>query len=80
MSPTSPVPRYVYYVALTAALGAGGAWMSAPTADEAAVRATLEHYIQGHATVEDHQQDLHDGDEEEVRWAAAASPVLVIRI
>ena len=24
--------------------------MSAPTADEAAVRATLEHYIQGHAT------------------------------
>ena len=50
MSPTSPVPRYVRYVALAAALGAGGAWMSAPTADEAAVRATLEHYIQGHAT------------------------------
>ena len=35
-----------------AALGAivGGAWASAPTPDEVAVRATLEHYIQGHAT------------------------------
>jgi len=44
------VPRFVRYAALAAALGAGGAWTSAPTADEAAVRATLEHYIQGHAT------------------------------
>ena len=50
MSPMSPVPRYVRYAALAAALGAGGAWVAAPTADEAAVRATLEHYIQGHAT------------------------------
>jgi len=50
MSPMSPVPRYVRYAALAAALGAGSAWMAAPTADEAAVRATLEHYIQGHAT------------------------------
>ena len=38
------------YVALAAAVVAGGAWMSAPTADEAAVRAALQHYIQGHAT------------------------------
>jgi hypothetical protein len=50
MSPMSPVPRYVRYAALAAALGAGSAWMAAPTADEAAVRATLEHYIHGHAT------------------------------
>jgi len=50
MSPMTLVPRFVRYAALAAALGAGGAWMSAPTADEAAVRATLEHYIQGHAT------------------------------
>ena len=50
MSPMTPVPRYIRYAVLAAALGAGGAWMSAPTADEAAVRATLEHYIQGHAT------------------------------
>ena len=50
MSPMTLIPRYVRYAALAAVLGAGGAWMSAPTADEAAVRATLEHYIQGHAT------------------------------
>ena len=50
MSPMTPVPRHVRYAALVAALGAGGAWMSSPTADEAAVRSTLEHYIQGHAT------------------------------
>jgi len=42
--------RSVRYVALAAAVVAGGAWMSAPTADEAAVRAVLQHYIQGHAT------------------------------
>ena len=42
--------RYGRYAALAAALVAGGAWMSAPTADEAAVRAALQHYIQGHAT------------------------------
>ena len=44
------VLRYGRYAALAAALVAGGAWMSAPTADEAAVRAALQHYIQGHAT------------------------------
>ena len=43
-------PRSVRFAAVAVALAAGGAWMSAPTADEAAVRATLEHYIQGHAT------------------------------
>jgi hypothetical protein len=42
--------RSVRYVALAATVVAGGAWMSAPTADEAAVRAALQHYIQGHAT------------------------------
>ena len=43
-------PRSARFAAVVVALAAGGAWMSAPTADEAAVRATLEHYIQGHAT------------------------------
>jgi hypothetical protein len=43
-------PRSARFAAVAVALAAGGAWMSAPTADEAAVRATLEHYIQGHAT------------------------------
>jgi hypothetical protein len=42
--------RSAQIAAVAVALAAGGAWMSAPTADEAAVRATLEHYIQGHAT------------------------------
>jgi len=42
--------RRVLYAALAAAVVAGGAWMSAPTPDEVAVRATLQHYIQGHAT------------------------------
>ena len=45
--------RFARMAALAAALvaaAAGGAWMTAPSADEAAVRAALEHYIQGHAT------------------------------
>ena len=46
----SSLSRSVRYAALAAVLLAGGAWVSAPTADEAAVRAVLEHYIQGHAT------------------------------
>lgn len=41
---------HIRYVALAAALAAGGAWISAPTPDEIAVRAALEHYVQGHAT------------------------------
>ena len=42
--------RYTRYAVLAAALIGIGAWASAPSPDEAAVRATLEHYIQGHAT------------------------------
>ena len=41
---------YVRHAALGVSLLAAGAWMFAPTPDEVAVRATLEHYIQGHAT------------------------------
>lgn len=41
---------HVRYVALATALVAGGAWMFVPTPDEVAVRAALEHYVQGHAT------------------------------
>ena len=43
-------PRSARFAVVAVALAAGGAWMSAPTADEAAVRAALEHYFQGHAT------------------------------
>jgi hypothetical protein len=42
--------RRALYAGLAAALFAGGAWVSAPTPDEVAVRAALQHYIQGHAT------------------------------
>ena len=44
------LPSYVRHAALGVSLLAAGAWMFAPTPDEVAVRATLEHYIQGHAT------------------------------
>jgi hypothetical protein len=49
-TPTAGGLRPVRYVALAAAFVTAGAWMSAPTADEAAVRAVLQHYVQGHAT------------------------------
>jgi hypothetical protein len=42
--------RYAPYAVLAAALTGVGAWVSAPSPDEVAVRAALEHYIQGHAT------------------------------
>ena len=42
--------RYARHVVLGSILLAAGAWVVAPTPDELAVRATLEHYIQGHAT------------------------------
>jgi hypothetical protein len=45
--------RHVGFTALAIALvgaGGGAAWMFAPTPDEVAVRAALDHYIQGHAT------------------------------
>ena len=42
--------RYARYALLAAALIGVGAWASAPSPDEVAVRAALEHYIQGHAT------------------------------
>ena len=44
------LPSDVRHAALGVLLLAAGAWMFAPTPDEVAVRATLEHYIQGHAT------------------------------
>jgi len=47
------IRRHVGFAALATALlggGGGAAWMFAPTPDEVAVRAALDHYIQGHAT------------------------------
>jgi len=42
--------RYARYALVAAALIGVSAWASAPSPDEVAVRAALEHYIQGHAT------------------------------
>ena len=44
--------RYAGYALTAAAVIGVGAWASAPSPDEVAVRTTLEHYIQGHATGE----------------------------
>ena len=47
------IKRHVEFAALAIALvgaGGGAAWMFAPTPDEVAVRAALDHYLQGHAT------------------------------
>ena len=46
----SSILRHTRYVALAAAVVAAGAWAMAPSEDEVAVRAALQHYIQGHAT------------------------------
>ena len=46
----SSILRHTRYVALAVAVVAVGAWAMAPSEDEVAVRAALQHYIQGHAT------------------------------
>jgi hypothetical protein len=46
----SSILRHTRYVALAAAVIAAGAWAMAPSEDEVAVRAALQHYVQGHAT------------------------------
>jgi hypothetical protein len=46
----SPRARLTALVAIVASVLAAGAWITAPTPDEVAVRAALQHYIQGHAT------------------------------
>jgi hypothetical protein len=50
LSPSTPASRRRLLGALAVALIVGGGWGFAPSADEAAVRAALQHYIQGHAT------------------------------
>lgn len=42
--------RYGRYAIVAGLVVAAGAWMSAPSEDEVAVRAALQHYIAGHAT------------------------------
>jgi hypothetical protein len=63
--------RRLVYVALAATLVAGGAWMSAPTPDEVAVRATLDHYIQGHATGDGAHMRLAFNPAARLFWSSA---------
>src|SRR3954466_15103204 len=57
--------------AVAAALFAGGAWMAAPTPDEVAVRATLQHYIQGHATGDGAHMRLAFNPAARLFWSSA---------
>ena len=62
------------YTALAIALvgaGGGAAWMVAPTADEIAVRAALEHYIQGHATGDGAHMRLAFNPAARLFWSSA---------
>jgi len=63
--------RRVLCAAVAAALFAGGAWMSAPTPDEVAVRAALEHYIQGHATGDGAHMRLAFNSAGRLFWSSA---------
>ncbi len=63
--------RTVRCVALGAAAIVGGAWMSAPTADEAAVRAALQHHIQGHATGDGSHMRIAFHPQARLFWSSA---------
>ena len=47
---STPSSRLALLAALGTALVTLGGWIVAPSADEGAVRAALQHYIEGHAT------------------------------
>jgi hypothetical protein len=68
------VRRHAGYTTLAIALvggGGGGAWMFAPTPDEVAVRAALEHYIQGHATGDGAHMRLAFNPAARLYWSSA---------
>jgi len=67
----SSILRHTRYVALVAVVVAAGAWVMAPTEDEAAVRAALEHYIQGHATGDGAHMRLAFHPQARLFWSSA---------
>jgi hypothetical protein len=67
----SSILRHTRYVALAAVVVAAGAWVMAPTEDEAAVRAALEHYIQGHATGDGAHMRLAFHPQARLFWSSA---------
>ena len=72
--PTSPtkIPAHTRHAVFGLVLLAlGGAWVTAPTPDEVAVRAALEHYIQGHATGEGSHMRLAFHSAGRLEWSNA---------
>jgi hypothetical protein len=67
----SSILRHTRYVALAAAVVAAGAWAAAPSEDEVAVRAVLQHYIQGHATGDGAHMRLAFHPQARLFWSSA---------
>jgi hypothetical protein len=67
----SSILRHTRYVALAAAVVAAGAWAVAPSEDEVAVRAVLQHYIQGHATGDGAHMRLAFHPQARLFWSSA---------
>ena len=67
----SSILRHTRYVALAAAVVAAGAWAMAPSEDEVAVRAALQHYIQGHATGDGAHMRLAFHPQARLFWSSA---------
>ena len=67
------IRRHVGYAALAIAIvgGGGAAWMFAPTPDEIAVRAALDHYLQGHATGDGAHMRLAFNPAARLYWSSA---------
>ena len=67
----SSILRHTRYVALAAGVIAVSAWAMAPSEDEVAVRAALQHYIQGHATGDGAHMRLAFHPQARLFWSSA---------
>jgi hypothetical protein len=67
----SPRGRVTVLAAVAASVLAAGAWMAAPTPDEVAVRAALQHYIEGHATGDGAHMRLAFNPAARLFWSSA---------
>ena len=67
----SPRGSLAALAAVAAAVLTASAWMAAPTPDEVAVRATLQHYIQGHATGDGAHMRLAFNPAARLFWSSA---------
>jgi hypothetical protein len=67
----SPRGRVAVLAAVAASVLAAGAWIAAPTPDEVAVRAALQHYVQGHATGDGAHMRLAFNPAARLFWSSA---------